>query len=160
MAFYEYRTNTCVLSHPPPDTDTKETCIMNIMVYCKTTDSPSKAIDIAVKHAKAFDGTIDLVAAIEDRADIPEEVIQKSETQLKEMAAGIAREHDLTCTPQLLVTTLSAGEALIQYAEKNQVDEIIMGLRKRSKVGKLFFGSTTQYLILEAPCQVITIRDI
>jgi nucleotide-binding universal stress UspA family protein len=38
------------------------------------------------------------------------------------------------------------------------VDEIIIGIEKRSKVGKLLFGSNAQYIILEAPCPVVSVK--
>ena len=33
-----------------------------------------------------------------------------------------------------------------------------MGVRRRTQVGKLLFGSTAAFVILNAPCPVITIR--
>jgi nucleotide-binding universal stress UspA family protein len=51
-----------------------------------------------------------------------------------------------------------SGENLIWLAELSKIDEIIIGVRRRSKVGKLLMGSTAQYVILNAPCPVITIK--
>jgi nucleotide-binding universal stress UspA family protein len=50
------------------------------------------------------------------------------------------------------------GEDLVQFAKDNEADEIIVGVRRRSKVGKLMFGSTAQYVILEAACPVVTVK--
>jgi nucleotide-binding universal stress UspA family protein len=52
----------------------------------------------------------------------------------------------------------NAGEALVEFAKNYKVDEIIIGVRRRSKVGKFFLGSTTQYVILNAPCPVVTVK--
>ena len=53
---------------------------------------------------------------------------------------------------------LEAGEDLVQIAEEKKVDEIIIGVRRRSKVGKLIFGSTAQYVILNAPSPVVAVK--
>lgn len=50
------------------------------------------------------------------------------------------------------------GHDLISYAAENNVDEIFIGVRRRSKVGKLLMGSTAQQIILKAACPVMTVK--
>ena len=57
-----------------------------------------------------------------------------------------------------MVSSRSSGENLVWFAELENIDEIIIGVRRRSKVGKLLLGSTAQYVVLHAPCPVITIK--
>ena len=47
---------------------------------------------------------------------------------------------------------------LVEFAKRYKIDEIIIGIRRRSKVSKLVFGSAAQYVILNAPCPVVTIK--
>jgi nucleotide-binding universal stress UspA family protein len=56
------------------------------------------------------------------------------------------------------VRGLEAGEDLVRFAKEEEIDEIYIGIKKRSKVGKFIFGSTAQYVILEAHCPVVTIK--
>lgn len=132
---------------------------MKIMVYHKNTPGDAKALDLAVTHAKAFDGSIKLVTAISDQSNTPDDVVDEVANRLKTTATQIAEQQKVACESELVLTSLPIGEALIHYAQKNKIDEIIMAIRKRSKLGKLFFGSDTQYMILEAPCRVITLKD-
>jgi nucleotide-binding universal stress UspA family protein len=53
---------------------------------------------------------------------------------------------------------MEPGEDIVRFAKENNVDEIIIGVRSRSKVGKLLFGSTSQVVILEAYCPVVTVK--
>jgi nucleotide-binding universal stress UspA family protein len=57
-----------------------------------------------------------------------------------------------------VINDLETGETLVQFAEDHTIDEAVVGVRKTSKVGKLVFGSTAQYLILEAQCPVATVK--
>ena len=47
---------------------------------------------------------------------------------------------------------------LLRFARENAVDEVVLGLKKRSRVEKLLLGSTAQYVILKAPCPVLTVK--
>jgi nucleotide-binding universal stress UspA family protein len=53
---------------------------------------------------------------------------------------------------------LSVAEDIVRYASENQIDEIVIGLRRRSQLGKLLFGSTSRQVILDATCPVLCIK--
>lgn len=131
---------------------------MKILVYCTNTEGNKRAIAIAVAHAKAFNASVDLISVIAESSETPMEAQENEEKKLQEHIATAFTPEEIQCNSKVIMTTLAPGEAVIQYAEKHDVDEIIMSIKKRSKVGKLFFGSTTQYVILEAPCRVITVK--
>ena len=56
------------------------------------------------------------------------------------------------------VRGLEPGEDLVRFAKEQNIDEILVGIKHRSKVGKFIFGSTAQYVILETPCPVLTVK--
>jgi hypothetical protein len=55
----------------------------------------------------------------------------------------------IPCKTHLLVRGLLAGEDLVKFANDTGIDEIVIGIKRRSRVGKLLFGSTAQYTILK-----------
>lgn len=49
-------------------------------------------------------------------------------------------------------------EAVLDAAAGHNADAIVIGLRRRTPVGKLFLGSSAQRILLEAPCPVIAVK--
>jgi len=64
----------------------------------------------------------------------------------------------ISCETRLLVGEWSPGERLVEFAKEIEADAIIVGIRRRSKIGKLLMGSTAQYVIMEAHCPVLTVK--
>ncbi|MBW1695725.1 MAG: universal stress protein [Deltaproteobacteria bacterium] len=131
---------------------------MNIMVCYDGSDVSKDALALAKNHAKAFNGKVLLVRSMQGGIDLPKREFDKAESELKELAEIFFKRHGIHCEPHLLVRGMESGEDLVQFANEHNADEIIIGVRKRSKVGKLIFGSTAQYVILEASCPVVTIK--
>ncbi len=130
---------------------------MKIMVCYEGSGASRSALRVAVKHAKAFGAKLFLVASLEKGTEDEQKVIKDLETELNNAKEKIVKD-GIDCETHLLVRGMSPDEDLVQYAKEKGIDEIAIGIRKRSKVGKLIFGSTAQYLILNAHCPVITVK--
>ncbi len=52
----------------------------------------------------------------------------------------------------------SLAEDLLAAARKNEADLLVIGLRRRSPVGKLVMGSTAQEILLNADCPVLAVK--
>ena len=74
----------------------------------------------------------------------------RSRSQLTD--AGV--EHEV----RQLVRGLDPAEDLINVAEEVSADLIVIGLRRRSPVGKLILGSNAQRILLDAPCPVLAVK--
>ena len=130
---------------------------MNILVGYDRSNVAKEALVLAKKHAKAFDAKVHLLRALTQGPDLQLEDIQKAEHELERIRISF-KEDGIPCETHAMVSSLSAGEDLVQFAEENDIEEIIIGVRRRSKVGKLLFGSNAQYIILQAPCTVVSVK--
>ena len=130
---------------------------MNILVGYDRSKVAKDALELAKKHAKAFDAEVHVITSVEKGPQVPRDEFEKAEKGLENAKTAIER-NGILCVTHLAVSNLQPGEVLVEYAQDNQIDQIIVGVRRRSKVGKLVFGSTSQYVILEAPCPVLSVK--
>jgi len=84
--------------------------------------------------------------------------------------ASLRTEHDLTNLESKLkasgvehevrhlVRGFEPAEDLISIAEASDADLIVIGLRRRTPVGKLILGSNAQRILLDAPCPVLAVK--
>ncbi len=130
---------------------------MKIMVGYDGSNASWDALILAQKHAEAFGAKVYVLTSMFGGENSDRKDVEKAEYNL-EYAKNLLKEGGTSCETHLLIRGLSPGEDLIKFARENEIDEIIIGLVKRSKMQKLVFGSTAQYVILNAPCPVATIK--
>jgi len=130
---------------------------MKIMVCYDGGEAAKEAMKVAKDHAKAFGASVEVVTALAKGLEDEVAKIQSAETEL-EYAQSFFEDDGISCNKHLLIHGLTAGEDMVQFAKENNVDQIFIGVKKRSKVGKLVFGSTAQYVILETDCPVVTVK--
>jgi nucleotide-binding universal stress UspA family protein len=74
--------------------------------------------------------------------------------QLQEVVAGAPE----FCRAESLMTHGKPWREVLRVAEEKQSDLIVMGVQGRGAADLLFFGSTTQHVVREASCPVLTLR--
>lgn len=131
--------------------------MMNILVGYDGSKVANDGLKLAKKYAKIFGGKVHIVKSMEGGPQVPREDFEKAEKELNSVKS-IVKKDEIPCESHLSVRGLEPGEDLVKYAKEHQIDQIIVGIHRRSKVGKLVFGSTAQYVILEAPCPVLTVK--
>ena len=114
-------------------------------------------LDLAKKHAKALNATVYVATSMEKVSERERDDLQKVESQLAYVKETLNAD-GIECETHILVRGLTPGEDIVEFAVDKKIDEIIIGIEKRSKVGKLLFGSNAQFIILEAPCPVVSVK--
>lgn len=75
-----------------------------------------------------------------------------------ERVKGVLEERGLDHEVRQLVRGNDPAEDLISVAEQENADFIVIGLRRRSPVGKLILGSNAQRILLDASCPVLAVK--
>lgn len=87
-----------------------------------------------------------------DRDDAIESEAQLEEVKQELRDAGV--EHEI----RQLVRGMDPAEDLVNVAGELAAELIVIGLRRRSPVGKLILGSNAQRVLLDAPCPVLAVK--
>ena len=130
---------------------------MKILVGFDGSKVAEAALELAAAHVQAFNAQILLVHSMLGGPEVPKRDFENRERELQ-YQKNLLQKKNIACESLMSVRGLEPGEDLVRLAQEHRVDEIIVGVKRRSKVGKLVFGSTAQYVILNAPCPVVTVK--
>jgi len=131
---------------------------MNILVGYDGSHAAGEAIKLAARHAKVFGAGLEVVTSISGSHSLDHQDVQIAEKKLADRVEEFFIDNRVPFETNVLISSLSPGENLVWYSRSKAVDAIFIGLKRQSKVGKLVFGSTAQYVILHASCPVVTTR--
>ena len=59
---------------------------------------------------------------------------------------------------KLVAASLSVSDVVIDEAVDAGADRLVIGIRKRTPVGKMLMGRVTQMILLDAPMPVIAVK--
>lgn len=98
--------------------------------------------DLVVVNASAATGNDDAIASESETAHIQEQLL----------ASGIKADF------LQFARGYSPHEEIAEVAKERNASMIVIGLRKRSPVGKLFLGSVAQDILLSVSCPVLAVK--
>lgn len=130
---------------------------MKYMLCFDGSNAAYAALHVAKKRAKQVEAQIWVVTSMVGGKNVSQEDYENAENLLKKAKLRVTNDN-IPCEILLSVKEITTGENLLRIAKEKAMDELYLGIKKRSKVGKLLFGSTAQYLILNASCPVITAK--
>ena len=129
---------------------------MKVLVGFITTPEGEAALDAAIAEAKLRSATLVVVHSLHgggrDEELLPEYTRALHEVENRLRAEGV--DHEI----RELVRGNSPGDDLLKFATDEHVDLIVIGIRRRSPVGKLVLGSNAQDILLGADCPVLAVK--
>lgn len=131
---------------------------MKIMVGYDGSEAARAALELAKRHALAFGARLHVVTSLVGDAETSAEAIEKAGQDLESIRQFMESDK-IPVETHLLIRGLSAGEDLVKFARENEIDQAVVGVKKTSPMSKVLFGSNARYVILRAPCPVLTVKD-
>ncbi|MFC0625650.1 universal stress protein [Kribbella deserti] len=128
---------------------------MKILVGYVPTPEGEAALEAAAAEAVRRSATIVLVNTSRGDAYVDDRYANQAEL---DTAEANLRERGLEVTIRHGVGGGDVATELLNAAVEENVDLIIIGLRRRTPVGKLILGSTAQRILLESPIPVLAVK--
>lgn len=150
----------------PPE---QEIRLQKILVGCDFSSDSGLAFEHGLSLAQEFQAELHLAHVIEPpvqpnllieetyvSGEIQEDYHNQLIQKLKDMVPGEAANW---CTPQTSIMEGQPYEELVKYADTRDIDMIVLGVRGHGLVKTLFLGSTTDRVIRNSPCPVLSVSS-
>jgi nucleotide-binding universal stress UspA family protein len=129
----------------------------NVLIALKEGPNHGPLLELALETAEPS-ARLHLVTLVRVGTNEDEPARMKQSQARLEQSAQQLREagHEVTCDVRMLV--LGAGSDIVKIASERECDLVVIGLAKRTRVGKALMGSDAQRILLSAECPVIVTR--
>jgi nucleotide-binding universal stress UspA family protein len=118
---------------------------------------PSATAEAAFSYAiaEARSKQADLLVLASEQAPDPRK--HRSVTDPRPLAERL-EETGVPFELQIVPRRDDPADDLLEAIEKQDVDLAVLGIRKRTPIGKILLGSTSQRVIMEAECPVVCVK--
>ncbi len=119
-------------------------------------------VRLAAQIGKTTHAQIEALYVIEVKWNKPLDAdLGEAEVRAEELlgaAEEVGRKAGVTVQTEY-VAARTAWSAIVHEAEERSADLIIIGMPYRKRLGKVMVGATVQNVFVNAPCQVIALRE-
>jgi nucleotide-binding universal stress UspA family protein len=162
-------THVPVLTVPPPVERVESVVYRTILCSIEFSDPSTRALEYALTLAEETGARLILLHVVELLVDAPQlhEVSHFSVPEYQRylekdararLRSAVPEEARVWCTPVERVMSGRAYRAILDVAEQERAEIIVMGVHGKGALNRRLFGSTTHHVIREARCPVLTLR--
>ncbi|MFD1719102.1 universal stress protein [Georgenia deserti] len=126
---------------------------MSVVVGYVNTNEGEAALTASVEEARRRDTRLVVVLARKSGGD--DHAVLDAEA---DAVRDVLDQADIAYDVRQLRRSDDVADSLVTTAEEVDADLIVIGLRRRSPVGKLILGSNAQKILLDAPCPVLAVK--
>jgi nucleotide-binding universal stress UspA family protein len=130
---------------------------VTIVVGFVPTKEGRAALSRAVEEARLRQSKLVVINSNRGGRDYDDDTSQTAEAELQRVTDELSGD-GLELEVRQLVRGNEPAEDLIAVANDTDADLIVIGLRRRTPVGKLILGSNAQRILLDAPCAVLAVK--
>jgi nucleotide-binding universal stress UspA family protein len=128
------------------------------ILFCTDFSGNSEAaLNYAISATEEYDAELTLLHVLE-KVPSPAKTENAIATATERLDSLISPEARKALKVKMAVRIGKPYEEIIQFAEKEQIDMVAMGVRGRGALDLAVFGSTTYRVMQLGPCPVLTVR--
>jgi nucleotide-binding universal stress UspA family protein len=148
--------------------------ISKIVVPIDGSKNSMEAADYAVKMAEKYGSEVSIVHVVNIdqylqslgiyRLSYPDPIKKKIEEAKAEAQKwfteiiGNAEQRKVRVKTDVVDSPMSVVAAIVDYADREKADLIVIGTRGRSGISKMLLGSVASGVVTYAPCPVLVVR--
>jgi len=142
---------------------------MKILVPVDGSKYSMAALDVALDYAKTkganiclinvmpFIEAVDLEISAHERESVNQSM-EKRADYIVQQACGVLAGKDVIATCRHIVASASIPDAIIDYAEQEKVELIIIGSKGLSQSSRFKMGSVAAKVVKHSPCSVYVVK--
>ena len=141
-----------------------------ILVGCDFSHDSNLALEYGLGLAQEYQSDLYIVHVLEPPSykELPnsvlgarEEIGRSLHKKLKDQLEALVPEESYNwCKPKTRLLSGIAQEELVKFADIQEIDLVILGVRGHSLVESLFVGATTERVMRKSRCAVMSVRPI
>jgi len=125
-------------------------------MYYDGTDHTRDALTTVKEIAKSMNAKVHVVSSLSGWIHLDVKVIDEMENGLNNIKEHLEKDR-IPCETHLLIRGKNPGEDIVDIADKYQVDEIIIGTNRKTKIEKFMPGWFINHVIDRARCPVLIV---
>lgn len=123
-----------------------------ILVAYVPSPTSEAALDHAVAEAKQHGATLIVLASEQGAPSKARQVTDERPIQVRLEESGVPFEI------RIVDRRHDPADDILDVVELDQVDLVVLGMRRRTPIGKILLGSTAQRVVMESPSPVVLVK--